>query len=100
MAGNLPKEVWLRVAGGGTSLPSGKTYTTMVGDDRPVDRHTLYIRADYLRDLLAPFVNLRDQNPVHTAKIIHKDLDGLTPIELTVTKGQFIHAYPVNARKR
>lgn len=90
---STPKEVWLRVCGGGISMPSGKPYTTMVGDDRESDRHTLYIRADRVRDMLAPFVNLRDQDPSHMAKIIHKDLDGLTPIKLTVIKDQFMDAW-------
>ncbi|CAM5404014.1 hypothetical protein AFEL58S_02080 [Afipia felis] len=34
-------------------MPSGRPYTTMVGDDREQDRHTPYIRADIVNDLLA-----------------------------------------------
>lgn len=41
-----PQRVWLRVAGGGVTLPSGKSYVTMVGDDREQDRHVPYVRAD------------------------------------------------------
>jgi hypothetical protein len=42
-----------------------------------------------LRRALEPFVALRDQAPSQMAKIIHKDLNGMTPIALTVTKDQF-----------
>lgn len=42
----FPQRVWLRIAGGGVTLPSGKPYTTLVGDDREQDRHVEYVRAD------------------------------------------------------
>jgi hypothetical protein len=45
-----------------------------------------------LREALAPFVAPRDQSPSQMAKVIHKDLNDMTPIALVVTKGQFIAA--------
>lgn len=48
-----------------------------------------YAQIELLRSALEPFVALRDQSPLEMAKIIHKDLDGITPITLTVTKNQF-----------
>jgi hypothetical protein len=42
-----------------------------------------------LRTAFEPFVALRDQSPCEMAKVIHKGLDGVTPISLTVTKDQF-----------
>lgn len=47
-----PKYVWLRVAGGGVTLPSGAPYTTMVGDDRELPGHTEYVRPDIAQNLL------------------------------------------------
>lgn len=44
---------------------------------------------------LEPFVALGDQSPSQMAKVIHKDLDGMTPIALTVTKDQFKAALAV-----
>lgn len=49
---NPPKRVWLRVAGGGVTLPSGKSYTTLVGDDRELPKHIEYVRADLVADLV------------------------------------------------
>jgi hypothetical protein len=46
-------------------------------------------QAERLKLALEPFVALRDQSPSQMAKIIHKGVDGLTPIALTVTKDQF-----------
>lgn len=46
-----------------------------------------------LKEVITPFVNIRDQSPQNMAKIIHKGLDGLTPIDLTVTKNQFMDAW-------
>jgi len=45
-----------------------------------------------LRAALAPFIAVSDQSPSEMAKIIHKGLDGLTPITVTVTKQQFMAA--------
>ena len=46
-----------------------------------------------LREVLSPFIKMRDQIPSEMAKIIHKELDDITPIHLTVTKGQFMDAW-------
>lgn len=35
LVGHVPGRVWLRVCGGGITMPSGKSYMTMVGDNRP-----------------------------------------------------------------
>jgi hypothetical protein len=42
----VPERMWLRRCGGGTTLPSGRTYTTMVGDDFEKPGHIEYVRAD------------------------------------------------------
>lgn len=47
LVGHTPGRVWLRVCGGGITMPSGKSYMTMIGDNRPQDRHTEYVRADF-----------------------------------------------------
>jgi hypothetical protein len=49
----------------------------------------LRAQVEGLRTALEPFVALRDQAPSQMAKIIHKGIDGVTPIALTVTKDQF-----------
>lgn len=41
------------------------------------------------RKALEPFVSLRDQSVHQTVKIINKTMDGLTPINVTVTKDQY-----------
>jgi len=52
VSGHTPKRVWLRVAGGGVTFPSGKSYTTFVGDDREMPKHIEYVRADLATDLV------------------------------------------------
>jgi len=47
------------------------------------------VRIERLELALGPFIALRDQAPSQMVKIIHKGVDGLTPIALTVTKDQF-----------
>lgn len=42
-----------------------------------------------LGSALEPFIALRDQSPSETTKVIHKDLDGLTTVTVTVTNDQF-----------
>lgn len=67
-------------------------------DDEPIkgitagDIRRWHDELDNLRSALRPFVALRDQSPSQMAKIIHKDIDGMTPIALTVTKDQFKEA--------
>jgi hypothetical protein len=46
MTSTMPNRVYLRIAGGGVTMPSGKPYTTVVGDDRAQNRHVEYVRAD------------------------------------------------------
>lgn len=59
-AGNAPGRVWLRIAGGGISLPSGKPYITMVGDDREQERHVAYVRSDLVEHLREALEFIRD----------------------------------------
>lgn len=43
---HMPAKIWVRVCGGGISLPSGKPYTTFVGEDREADARHVYVRSD------------------------------------------------------
>jgi hypothetical protein len=42
----MPARIWVRVCGGGVSTPSGKLYTTFVGEDREYDGWHVFVRAD------------------------------------------------------
>lgn len=57
-------------------------------------RHAIAARDETIRELrkaLAPFISIRDGVHNKTA-LISKKLSGLTPITITVTKDQFLHA--------
>lgn len=46
-----------------------------------------------LEEALKPFVNIRDAvPPSQSSKLINKNIDGLAPVNLTVTKEQFLSA--------
>lgn len=47
-----------------------------------------------LRQVMAPFLSIRDALPVHDAvKLIAMRFDGLTPVAVTVTKTQYLAAF-------
>jgi hypothetical protein len=60
MTSTMPNRVYLRIAGGGVTMPSGKPYTTVVGDDRPQERYVEYIRADLASRLIEALEFIRD----------------------------------------
>lgn len=60
MGEHLPAKVWLRVAGGGVTMPSGRAYTTMVGDDRDQPRHVEYVRGDIADALVKSLEEIRE----------------------------------------
>lgn len=49
---SMPERIWARIRGGGVSLPSGKSYVTVVGEDRETEKATEYVRADIFREAL------------------------------------------------
>lgn len=73
VSGHSPKRVWLRIVGGGMTLPSGKSYITLVGDDRGLPKHIEYVRADLAADLVKALEGAeiavaelcQDQNPAN-----------------------------------
>ena len=49
---SMPERIWARIRGGGVSLPSGKSYVTVVGEDRETEKATEYVRADLFHEAL------------------------------------------------
>lgn len=42
----MPAKVWLRLCGGGVSMPGGRAYQSVVGGSREAARHAAYVRSD------------------------------------------------------
>lgn len=48
---SMPERIWARIRGGGVSLPSGKPYVSVVGEDREMEKATEYVRADLVSEI-------------------------------------------------
>ena len=48
---DMPSRVWLRVCGGGISMPGSRIFQTVTGDSIEHDRRTMYVRADLVEHM-------------------------------------------------
>lgn len=55
---SMPERIWARIRGGGVSLPSGKSYVTVVGEDREMEKATEYVRADLAKVIASEALDL------------------------------------------
>ena len=42
----MPARIWVRVCGGGVSLPGGRAYQSVAGGSREAAHHVAYVRSD------------------------------------------------------
>lgn len=49
---DMPSRVWLRVSGGGISMPGSRIFQTVTGDSIEHERRTMYVRADLVEPLV------------------------------------------------